>query len=128
MLSDKLKNCDQLAILSPYSTSRNFFLYHINLKIKELNIFTLSWLILALRLKIKTFSNSMFPGMFQNDLSFIPRWSEVQLKVENILPGFFLTTLRYFKDVFWDTIITNCLGSGQGKHMLYFVCMSVGLL
>ena len=51
--------------------------------------FNLSQRILKLGLKISTFSNAAFPGLFQNVFTFIPRLPEAQHNAENILSVFF---------------------------------------
>ena len=50
--------------------------------------FTLSQRILKLGLKIRTFLNVAFPGLFQNVFTFIHRLPEAQHNAENMLSGF----------------------------------------
>ena len=72
--------------------------------------FTLSQRILKLGLKIITFLNVAFPGLFQNVFTFIPRLPEAQDNTEHILLGFFLPTIRYkyFLQIFDFCIFYSC--------------------
>ena len=65
------------------------FLFSVNLQIIELTVYTLFWRILKLRFKISNFLNSAYPRLFENFLTFIPRWPEVRDNAENIPWGFF---------------------------------------
>ena len=59
MLSDKLNNCDQLAILSPYSTSRNFFIASTNVQ----NVLFPVWLLIT---NYSCYFHSMFIYLHYN--------------------------------------------------------------
>ena len=51
------------------------------MQLTEFTFFPLS----QLGLKIRTFSNSVFPGLFQIVVTFIPRWHEACGNSENIM-------------------------------------------
>ena len=67
--------------------------HNVNVQIKEFPVFALSQRLLKLGLKIRTLLNSRYPELFQNVLTFIPRWSEARNNDKNIPWGFFPYTL-----------------------------------
>ena len=65
-------------------TQLYLYLSIVNLQITEITVYTLSWQMLELGLKMRIFLNPAYSGLFENVFTFIPRWPEARDNDEDI--------------------------------------------